>query len=299
DDLAATALLASNKPIFIAPAMNAEMWAKAATQRNLKILKEDGVMVLEPAEGDLACGEVGPGRMMEPEKIRGALRDFFAAHKGPLAGLKAIVTAGPTYESIDPVRFLGNRSSGRQGFAIARALAARSAETILVSGPSALETPESVARIDVATAEEMWSVVKGELPADVAVCAAAVSDWRARDFSKDKIKKGEAKTMTLALERTPDILENLGRAGNLRPRLLVGFAAETGDLPANAEAKRRGKKADWILANDVTEEGVMGGEENRVTLVSEAGAEPWERTSKAAVADRLAERIAAHFRPSA
>jgi phosphopantothenoylcysteine decarboxylase / phosphopantothenate---cysteine ligase len=297
DDLATAALLASDKPVMIAPAMNAEMWAKAATQRNVHTLKEDGIRILAPSEGDLACGEVGPGRMMEPEIIREAVRTFFKAFRGPLAGLKALVTAGPTFEPIDPVRFLGNRSSGRQGFAIARALAARSAETVLVAGPSALETPEGVLRLDVATAEEMWDAVNGALPADIAVCAAAVSDWRAKTIASEKIKKGGAKTLSLALERTPDILESLGKAGNRRPRLLVGFAAETGQGIEKATEKRAVKNADWMLANDVGEEGVMGGEENRVTLITAAGAEPWQRTSKAAVADRLAQKISDHFRP--
>jgi len=236
--------------------------------------------------------------MVEPEGIREAVRAFFKARKGPLAGRKAVVTAGPTHEPIDPVRFIGNHASGKQGFAVARALAARSAETVLVTGPSALSTPEGVSRIDVATAEEMWRAVKDSLPADVAVCAAAVSDWRAKTVSPEKLKKGEARTFALSLERAPDILENLAKAGNLRPKLLVGFAAETGQAVEKATEKRAAKNADWMVANDVAEVGVMGGDDNRVTLVTAAGAEAWERTSKAAIGDRLADRIAEHFRAS-
>lgn len=295
DDLATATLLASNKSIFVAPSMNSEMWNKHATQRNLEILKKDGVVVLEPSSGDLACGETGPGRMMNPDEIRGILRDFFRVPRGLLAGLKAIVTAGPTFESIDPIRYLGNRSSGRQGFAIARALSVRAAETILVTGPTTLETPEMVERINVQTAEEMWEAVKAALPADIAVCAAAVSDWRPQTISQEKIKKNQTKTLGLILERTPDILENLGKSGNLKPKLLVGFAAETENLYDAAQTKLRNKKAHWILANDISEPDVMGGDENRVVLFSESAVEPWEKSTKTVIADRLADKITSHF----
>lgn len=295
DDLATTTLLASNKSIFIAPSMNIEMWNKQATQRNLRILENDGIVILEPSSGDLACGEIGPGRMMSPEKIRETLREFFKIPKGPLAGLRAIVTAGPTFEPVDPIRYLANRSSGKQGFAIARALSFRAAETILVTGPTTLETPENVERINVQTAEEMWEAVKATLPVDIAICAAAVSDWRPQSVAPKKIKKNQKRNFDLVLERTPDILENLGKSGNLKPKLLVGFAAETENLYDAAKTKLQNKKAHWILANDISEPGVMGGDENRVVLFSESAVEPWERSTKTVVADRLADKIANYF----
>ena len=289
DDLATTVLLATDKPVLAAPAMNVRMWQHPATRRNVARLRADGVMILEPDEGAMACGEHGPGRLPEPAAIAAAIEQALAPRSQPLVGRHALVTAGPTHEAIDPVRYLANRSSGKQGFAVAGALAALGARVTLVAGPVSLPTPPGVERHDVTTAREMADAVARALPADVAVMVAAVADWRV-EVAEDKIKKAGAPP-TLALVENPDILATLARAPD-RPRLLIGFAAETSDMLAHAAAKRARKGADWIVANDVSGE-VMGGELNAVHLVTQAGVESWEELPKDAVATRLAERIAA------
>lgn len=290
DDLATTLLLATDKPVLAAPAMNVRMWQHAATRRNVATLRADGVTVLEPDEGPMACGEFGPGRLPEPEAILRAIEDALAPSSGRLKGKHILVTAGPTHEPIDPVRYIANRSSGKQGFAIAGALAALGARVTLVAGPVALPTPAGVERVDVETAREMAAAVDAALPADAAVMVAAVADWRASDAAGQKIKKGDSAAPALTLVENPDILAGLAQSAH-RPRLLIGFAAETERVVEHAVAKRARKGADWIVANDVSGD-VMGGESNLVHLVTESGVESWERLAKADVARRLAERIA-------
>ena len=293
DDLASTALLASDKPILMAPAMNVRMWLHAATQRNLATLQGDGVRIVGPDEGAMACGEFGPGRMAEPPVIAETILALLQGPAArPLVGRKVLVTAGPTVEPIDPVRFLSNRSSGRQGYAVAEALAALGAEITLVSGPTGLTAPPGVRRVGVETAVEMLAACEAALPVDAAVCVAAVADWRPASSAELKLKKGTGAPPALALAENPDILARLAAAGPNRPRLVVGFAAETNDLEANAQTKLARKGCDWIVANDVTEAGVMGGAENSVTLVTREGLERWVRADKLAVARRLADRIA-------
>jgi len=292
DDLASTLLLASDAPILVAPAMNVVMWEHPATQRNLAVLRERGVHVVGPAAGELACGETGAGRMEEPEAILAAVRAL-VAHGAALAGRRALVTSGPTFEPIDPVRFLGNRSSGRQGHAIAAALAELGADTVLVSGPTSLPDPPGVSVRRVETALEMLAACRAELPVDVAVCAAAVADWRVDAPLERKLKKTGRRTPELRLVENPDILAAIAGA-DARPLLVVGFAAETEDVAANAAAKRLANGCDWIVANDVTPgSAVLGGDRNTVQLVTGDGVEPWPSMSKAEVARRLAQRIAA------
>jgi phosphopantothenoylcysteine decarboxylase/phosphopantothenate--cysteine ligase len=299
DDLATTALLATDKPVMIAPAMNTMMWQNAATLANIETLARRGILRIGPAAGDLACGEVGEGRMAEPAEILDAIENYFRTG-ARLAGRAALVTSGPTYEAIDPVRFLGNRSSGRQGHAIAAALAALGADVHLVSGPVREPDPAGVRTTHVESAREMLEACLAALPVEVAVCAAAVADWRPAEVAVSKLKKTGAAAPKLSLIANPDILKTLADAGNRRPRLLVGFAAETGDLIQNAIEKRKKKGCDWILANDVAPgTGTFGGTENRVHLVSEAGVEDWEPASKRAIADRLAQRIADHLQKPA
>ena len=288
DDLATTLLLATDKPVLAAPAMNVRMWQHAATRRNVARLREDGIAILEPDEGEMACGEYGPGRLPEPEAILGAISAHFA-RSGPLAGRHVIVTAGPTQEPVDPVRVIANRSSGKQGFAVAGALAALGARVSLVAGPVALPTPAGVARVDVETAAEMQAAVAAALPADAAILVAAVADWGV-EAAPRKLKKS-AGPPELRWRENPDILAALAASSD-RPRLLVGFAAETDDVENVAAAKRASKGCDWIVANDVSGD-VMGGDSNSVHLITEAGAERWERAPKGEVARRLAERIAA------
>ncbi|MDB5684376.1 MAG: phosphopantothenoylcysteine decarboxylase [Sphingomonas bacterium] len=290
DDLATTLLLATDKPVLAAPAMNVRMWRHAATVRNVARLRADGVTVMEPDEGAMACGEYGPGRLPEPPAILAAIRQALAAAApiGPLAGRHILVTAGPTHEPIDPVRYIANRSSGKQGFAIAGALAARGARVTLLAGPVNLPTPAGVTRIDVETARQMADAAAAALPADAAVLVAAVADWRVEPTSH-KLKKG-AGAPALSLLPNPDILAGLS-AGAARPRLVIGFAAETQDVIANAVAKRAAKGCDWILANDVSGD-VMGGADNEVHLITADGVESWETLPKSAVAARLADRIA-------
>ncbi|MEZ0495214.1 bifunctional phosphopantothenoylcysteine decarboxylase/phosphopantothenate--cysteine ligase CoaBC [Sphingomonas sp. IW22] len=288
DDLATTLLLATDKPVLAAPAMNVRMWLHPATRRNVDQLRADGVTVMTPDEGAMACGEYGPGRLPEPA----AIADAIIAALNPdrrLAGRHILITAGPTHEPIDPVRYIANRSSGRQGFEIAAACAAMGARVTLVSGPVTLPTPPGVERIDVETAQEMADAVAAALPADVAVMVAAVADWRVEAAAGQKLKKG---TMApgLSLVPNPDILATLGHSP-ARPRLLIGFAAETERVVEHASAKRVAKGADWIVANDVSGD-VMGGEANAVHIVTADGVETWPRASKVAVARQLAERIA-------
>ena len=292
NDLASTTLLATDKPVLMAPAMNVRMWEHPATRRNLEILKADGVLFVGPDEGPMACGEFGEGRMAEPAAILGAIEAALALDAiRPLAGRRAIVTAGPTAEPIDPVRVITNRSSGKQGFAIAGALAALGAEVTLVAGPVAQPTPPGVRRVDVETALEMLQACEAALPADVAVCVAAVADWRPQAQGTRKLKKGDDGPPPIALVENPDILATLS-SSKRRPKLVVGFAAETHDVEDHAVAKLQKKGCDWIVANDVSLPGVMGGDDNTVAIVSRQGVERWDRLSKGAVARKLAERIA-------
>jgi phosphopantothenoylcysteine decarboxylase/phosphopantothenate--cysteine ligase len=293
-DLASTTLLATDKPVLMAPAMNVRMWQHAATRRNLSVLKADGVTFVGPDEGAMACGEYGPGRMAEPAAIFEAILAALGSGARPLAGKRALVTAGPTVEAIDPVRMLTNRSSGKQGYAIAGALAALGAEVTLVSGPTALAAPAGVVRVDVESARQMLTACEAALPADIAVCVAAVADWRPAETDGKKIKKDGQAAAPIALVENPDILAALSK-GPRRPRLVIGFAAETHDLEAYARAKLAKKGCDWIVANDVSVAGTMGGDDNAVALVSGEGIEQWERMAKGAVARKLAERIAAQF----
>jgi len=294
-DLASTTLLATDKPVLMAPAMNVRMWLHAATQRNLARLKADGVTFVGPDEGAMACGEFGPGRMAEPPAIFDAAMAMLGAAPGGgrLAGKHVLITAGPTAEPIDPVRVITNRSSGKQGYAIAGALAALGARVTLVSGPVAISAPPGVTRVDVETAQQMLAACKAALPADAAVCVAAVADWRADEVFKVKMKKSHEGPPTIRLVENPDILATLSahRAG--RPKLVVGFAAETSDLEALARSKLKRKGCDWIVANDVSADGIMGGDENEVLLVYPQGTDHWPRASKTEIARRLAERIAA------
>jgi phosphopantothenoylcysteine decarboxylase/phosphopantothenate--cysteine ligase len=296
NDLASTTLMATDKAVLMAPAMNVRMWEHPATQRNLAILRADGVSFVGPDEGVMACGEYGPGRMAEPPAIFEAIMASLSSGPGarPLAGKRAIVTAGPTAEPIDPVRLITNRSSGKQGYAIASALAALGADVVLVSGPTALPAPAGVKRVEVETAREMLTACEAALPAEIAVCVAAVADWRPESLDAQKIKKGDGGPPAIALVENPDILATLSK-DQRRPRLVVGFAAETNDLEANARAKLGRKGCDWIVANDVSVEGTMGGDLNTVAIVSIGGIERWERMTKGEVARRLAERIAAEF----
>ena len=293
DDLATTALLATDKPVLMAPAMNVRMWEHAATRRNLATLKADGVTIVGPDEGAMACGEFGPGRLAEPQAIFEAVMAALGDAAGrPLTGKRVLVTAGPTAEPIDPVRVLTNRSSGKQGYAIAEALARLGAEVTLVSGPTALATPVGVKRVDVETAREMLAASLQALPADAAVCVAAVADWRIDEAFAVKLKKGKDGPPAIRLVENPDILETLATPGPKRPKLVVGFAAETGDLEAHARAKLARKGCDWIVANDVSQDGIMGGDDNEVLLVYPQGLDAWPQASKAEVARRLAARIA-------
>jgi len=291
DDLASTLLLATDTPVLVAPAMNVRMWDHPATQRNLAVLRGDGVFVVGPNEGDMACGEYGPGRMAEPLEIVAAIEARFAV--GPLAGRHVLVTSGPTHEPIDPVRYIANRSSGAQGAAIAAALRDLGANVTFVTGPAVVPPPGGVTVVRVETAWEMLAAVEAALPADAAVMAAAVADWRVANAGAQKMKKaGSGRAPALDFVENPDILATVSRGAN-RPRLVVGFAAETENVTAHAKAKRARKGCDWILANDVSPEtGIMGGRENAVTLITAEGPEDWPRMGKDAVAQRLAARIA-------
>ena len=300
DDLAATVLLATDKPVLVAPAMNVRMWQHAATQANMALLESRGVRRIGPNDGVMACNEYGPGRMAEPMEIVDAIAGFFAAEahrlQRPLAGRRAIVTSGPTHEPIDPVRYIANRSSGKQGHAIAAALAALGAEVTLVSGPTRLPDPAGCRVVPIETAREMLAACEAALPADIAVCAAAVADWRVDGASDRKLKKDGGGPPALALTENPDILATLSRPGERRPALVVGFAAETGDVLAYATAKRARKGCDWIVANDVSPgTGTFGGSDNTVHLIRADGVESWPTMPKDAVATRLAEAVAEYF----
>ncbi len=292
NDLASTTLLATDKPVLMAPAMNVRMWEHAATKRNVAQLRADGVLFVGPDEGAMACGEFGAGRMAEPDAIFDAIMAALAGPAArPLAGRRAVVTAGPTAEPLDPVRLITNRSSGKQGYAIAEALAALGADVTLVSGPTALAAPAGVRRVEVETAREMLAACEAALPADIAVCVAAVADWRPAEFNGRKMKKGSGGPPSIELVENPDILATLSRSA-VRPKLVIGFAAETHDMAANAQAKLARKGCDWIVANDVSVEGTMGGDENAVTIFTAEGAEQWARMPKRVLAERLALRIA-------
>jgi phosphopantothenoylcysteine decarboxylase/phosphopantothenate--cysteine ligase len=292
DDLASTVLLATDKPVLVAPAMNVRMWLHAATQANMATLKGRGVVSVGPNEGPMACNEFGFGRMAEPVEILAAIEALLLVER-PLAGCHVIVTSGPTHEPIDPVRYLANRSSGRQGHSIAAALAELGARVTLVSGPVSIPDPAGVTMRRVESAAQMLTACQDALPADAAVFAAAVADWRVANTSTGKIKKQPgAAAPSLELVPNPDILATIAASGPARPRLVVGFAAETDDLMANAQGKLRRKNADWIVANDVSSEtGIMGGVENEIHLITAAGVEDWPRMEKQEVARRLAGRI--------
>src|SRR5690348_1608752 len=290
NDLASTALLATDKKVLMAPAMNVRMWESASVKRNRAVLEQDGVLFVGPNDGEMACGEFGPGRMAEPLEIVAAIEQALAA-KGALAGVKALVTAGPTREPVDPVRFLANHSSGKQGYAIAEALARAGAHTTLISGPVGIAAPDGVKLQRVTTAREMLAACEAALPADVLVMAAAVADWRPDIAANSKIKKSTDRVVPLIkLVENPDILATLAQSAQ-RPRLVIGFAAETDDVVQNAVAKLSRKGADWIIANDVSGD-VMGGDKNRIHLVSAAGVEDWPEMTKNEVGARLAARIA-------
>jgi len=292
NDLASTALLATDKRVLMAPAMNVRMWNHPATQRNLATLKASGVLFVGPNAGEMACGEFGPGRMAEPHEIVAAIEAALAIPaSGPLSGFKALVTAGPTQEPLDPVRFLSNHSSGKQGYAIARALADAGAATTLVSGPVDIAAPRHAKLVKVATAREMLAACEAALPADVAVFTAAVADWRPETLANQKIKKTDA-APAIKLTANPDILSTVAHHAR-RPGLVIGFAAETENVIAHAQDKRTRKGCDWIVANDVSPgTGIMGGDKNRVHLVSAQGVEDWPLMDKADVGRRLAGRIA-------
>jgi len=292
NDLASTLLLATDQRVLLAPAMNLRMWDHPATRRNLARLREDGILTVGPEVGDMACGEHGPGRMAEPLAIVAAITA--ALGQGPLAGRHVLVTSGPTHEPIDPVRYIANRSSGAQGAALAAALAALGARVTFVTGPALVPPPAGVQVVRVETAAEMLAAVKATLPADAAVFAAAVADWRVTNAAGHKLKKdGSGRAPVLEFAQNPDILATVARMGTGRPRLVVGFAAETDDVIAHAAAKRSAKGCDWIVANDVSAaSGIMGGAENAVTLITADGTESWPRMTKVAVARALAGRIA-------
>ncbi|MBK6702901.1 MAG: bifunctional phosphopantothenoylcysteine decarboxylase/phosphopantothenate--cysteine ligase CoaBC [Caulobacteraceae bacterium] len=290
NDLASAVLLATDKPVLMAPAMNPHMWSNSATRRNFATLQAQGLRFVGPNEGEMAeSGERGVGRMAEPLEIRDTAMALL--NDGPLKGKRALVTAGPTIEAIDPVRFLSNRSSGKQGYAIAAALAELGAEVTLVSGPTNLPAPAGVKRVDIESAREMLEASEAALPLDVAVMVAAVADWRPTNEAKGKIKKGAAGVPTIALQENPDILATLSKLGKKRPKLVIGFAAETDDVEENARAKIAKKGCDWIVANDVSGD-VMGGAENAVILITKDKAETWPRMAKQAVARKLAGEIA-------
>lgn len=294
DDLATTTLLATDKPVMVAPAMNVRMWEHAATGENMAVLRERGILEVGPDEGDMACGEYGFGRMSEPTAIAEAI-EFFFQTSDRLKGRRAIVTSGPTVEAIDPVRYIANRSSGRQGHAIARALAAQGAETVLVTGPTTLPDPANMTVVHVNSADEMLKATQDALPADIVVCAAAVADWRVDRQADRKIKKNGS-IPDLKLVENPDILATLSSASPDRAQLVVGFAAETGDVVDQAAAKRAKKGCDWIVANDVSPEtGTFGGGDNTVHVIDDAGVEDWPTMSKERVGARLAARIADHL----
>ncbi|MCZ8283342.1 MAG: bifunctional phosphopantothenoylcysteine decarboxylase/phosphopantothenate--cysteine ligase CoaBC [Aquidulcibacter sp.] len=297
NDLASTALLATDKPVLMVPAMNVRMWEHPAVQRNLATLREDGVHFIGPDSGAMACGEYGPGRMAEPDAIAAAVEAYWrkASADKPLKGKRAIVTAGPTLEALDPIRFLSNRSSGKQGYAIAQALAEAGAEVTLVSGPTALNDVPGVTMARVESARDMLAACQAALPADIFVAVAAVADWRPETKAEVKLKlKGDAKAPAMTLIENPDILATIAQVGSNRPNLVIGFAAETHDVLAYATAKRAKKGCDWVVANDVSGN-VMGGESNQIMLVTADGQQSWPEAPKGQIAERLVAAIATHF----
>ncbi|MEM8812305.1 MAG: bifunctional phosphopantothenoylcysteine decarboxylase/phosphopantothenate--cysteine ligase CoaBC [Pseudomonadota bacterium] len=293
DDLAATTLLATDKPVLVAPAMNVRMWLHQATQRNVRQIMDDGVSIIGPNEGSMACNEYGPGRMAEPPEILDAIANRLSANSSALAGRHVVVTSGPTHEPIDPVRYIANRSSGKQGHAIAEALRDAGARVTLISGPVALADPSGVPIVKVQTASDMLAAVRNALPADALVMAAAVADWRVADRRAQKTKKTEGSgPEPIVLTENPDILATIGKSETNRPSLVIGFAAETENLIANARSKLDRKGADWIVANDVSPEGgVFGGDENTVRILRRSGVEVLETMTKRAVAQALVDRI--------
>jgi len=300
DDLASTVLLATDKKVLVAPAMNVRMWNHPATQRNLATLRRDGVLFVGPNDGDMACGEYGPGRLAEPDEIAAAVMAELGRGDGPLAGRRILITSGPTREPIDPVRYISNHSSGKQGHAIASALAELGARVLLVSGPVALPDPPGIETLHVESAREMLAACEAACeasqPLDAAIFAAAVADWRVAGEARQKMKKDGQTIPALTLTENPDILHTVSHHPTARPRLVVGFAAETENLLRNADAKRRRKGCDWLVANDVgTGTGTFGGDENSVLLLTEDGVEDWPKLTKAEVARRLARRIAEHL----
>jgi phosphopantothenoylcysteine decarboxylase/phosphopantothenate--cysteine ligase len=301
DDLATTLLLATDKRVLVAPAMNVRMWLHPATRRNIERLKADGVAFVGPDEGPMACGEFGPGRMAEPNAIVEAIESALSAGMGdsaesapgPLSGRSVVITSGPTYEAIDPVRFIGNRSSGRQGHAIAQAAVGAGAKVTLITGPVSLPDPPSATVVHVESAREMQAAVVAALPADAFISAAAVADWRVEQVELEKIKKGSGRPPTLRLVENPDILAEVSKKTTLRPAVVIGFAAETEQLVENAKAKLRRKGCDFIIANSVAEgTTTFGGESNEVHMISVDGVESWPSMSKAAVAERIVARLA-------
>ena len=291
NDLATTLLMATDKRVLIAPAMNVRMWDHPSTQTNAAKLKQDGVLFVGPNDGNMACGEFGPGRMAEPMEIVTAVEDILL--NGPLKGRHVVVTSGPTHEPIDPVRYIANRSSGAQGTAIANALAGLGATVTFVTGPASHPWPSGCKIVPVQTADEMMAAVETALPADIAIFAAAVADWKVTSASDQKIKKTKDGLPELSFAENPDILRTVSHLKKNRPELVVGFAAETNDVLENAMAKRERKGCDWIVANDVSPEtGIMGGSENDVTLITDDGADNWPRMSKEEVAHQLADKIA-------
>ena len=297
DDLASTALLATDKRILAAPAMNVRMWRHPATQRNVETLRRDGVVLVGPAEGEMACGEFGPGRMAEPGEILDHIIAMLEPRPQPLAGRKVVITAGPTREPIDPVRYISNHSSGKQGYAIARAAVELGAETVLISGPVSLAIPPGVQMMPVETAQDMLAACEGEMPADIAIFSAAVADWRVAGVAVDKLKKSAGKPPALSLAENPDILATIAR-GSPRPEIVVGFAAETERVTENATEKLKKKGCDLILANDVSAgSGVFGGDRNKVHLISASGIENWPEMDKDEVGRRLMERLAQMLAP--
>ena len=296
NDLASTLLLATDTPVLIAPAMNVRMWNHPATQRNIATLRADGLRFVGPNEGDMACGEYGPGRMAEPMEILAAIELQFLGMDGarPLNGKRVLVTSGPTHEPIDPVRYIANRSSGAQGTAIAQALVSAGAEVEFVTGPAAIAPPIAAKVTQVQTAKEMLEAVEAALPCDVAIFAAAVADWRVASENGSKIKKEKGILPVLEFAENPDILSTFAHLGAERPALVIGFAAETDNVLENARAKLDRKGCDWIIANDVSPEtGIMGGSENAIHLIRKEGVESWDRMNKSEVAAHLVEKIAA------
>ena len=292
DDLASTALLATDKPVLAAPAMNVRMWRHPATQRNVKVLDGDGIRFVGPNDGEMACGEFGPGRMAEPAEIVGAISSLLQPKDQPLAGRKVVITAGPTREPIDPVRFISNHSSGKQGYAIAAAAVALGAETVIVSGPVSLPIPPGAQVLRVETARDMLVACEDEMPCDIAIFAAAVADWRVDQIADQKMKKRRTGPPVLSLTENPDILKTIAGKTSKRPTIVVGFAAETEQVVANAQAKLKKKGCDLIVANDVAEgTGVFGGDRNTVHLVSRAGVESWPAMSKQDVSTKLMDRL--------